>query len=354
MQIVVVGLTITSSWGNGHATTYRSLIGGLAQSGQDVLFLEQDRPWYAANRDMPDPQFCQTSLYQNVAELAEVHGRAIAEADLVIVGSYVADGPQVCDLVQQTARRVTAFYDIDTPITLAALAQSRCEYLRPEQVSGFDIYLSFTGGPTLRMIERRFGAKAARALYCSADADLNAPDPSVARDIELGYLGTYSLDRQPKVEALLCAPARASPDQRFVVAGPQYPQTVFWPSNVARIEHCPPDQHRAFYASQRFTLNITRADMVRAGYSPSVRLFEAAACGTPIVSDWWPGLDTLFQQDSEIVIAHSPEDVLHALHEMSEADRQAMGDRARSRVLQYHTGRHRAGELLGYVREVRK
>ena len=350
MNIVIIGLSITSSWGNGHATTYRSLAAGLKQFGQDVVFFEQDRPWYADHRDMAEPPFCRSVLYDGVEDLAR-HAEAIRNADLVIVGSYVADGPAVCRLVQDTARGVTAFYDIDTPITLAALAQGRCEYLTPDLVGGFDLYLSFTGGPTLRVIERRFGAKAARALYCSADPELNAPDPAAERVYDLGYLGTYSPDRQPTLDALLCTPARQWPQGRFSVTGPQYPATIDWPANVDRSEHAPPDRHRQFYASQRFTLNVTRADMIRAGYSPSVRLFEAAACGTPIISDEWDGLDTLFEDGTEIVIARRPQDVLAVLRDMPEADRLAMAARARARVLHSHTGRHRAEELLAYVRE---
>ena len=354
MKIVIVGLSITSSWGNGHATTYRSLVAGLAQFGQDVLFLEQDRPWYSAHRDMPHPPFCNTILYNHATDLAAHHAEAIAKADLVIVGSYVADGPAVCQMVQETARGVKAFYDIDTPVTLAALAQGRCEYITPQLIRGFDIYLSFTGGPTLRVIERRFGAKMARALYCSADPDLNAPDPAITPSFDLGYLGTYSPDRQPKLDLLLCTPARLWPEGRFNVTGPQYPSIIHWPENVEREEHSAPDHHRAFYASQRYTLNITRADMIRAGYSPSVRLFEAAACGTPIISDWWPGIETLFRPDVEIVIAHKPEDVLRTLRDTPDHARLAMADRARSRVLQHHTGRHRAAELMGYVRDVNR
>ncbi len=353
MKIVIIGLSITSSWGNGHATTYRSLVAGLAQFGQDVLFLEQDRPWYAAHRDMAHPPFCQTVLYANAADLA-AHADAVAAADLVVVGSYVADGPAVCQMVLETARGVRAFYDIDTPVTLAALAQNRCDYITPELIGGFDLYLSFTGGPTLRVIERRFGARMARALYCSADPDLNAPDPAITPSWDLGYLGTYSLDRQPTLDHLLCTPARLWPEGRFNVTGPQYPSTLHWPANVDRSEHSAPSEHRAFYASQRFTLNITRADMIRAGYSPSVRLFEAAACGTPIISDWWPGLDTLFRPGVEIVVARRAEDVLAALQTTPEHTRLAMADRARSRVLQHHTGRHRAAELMGYVRDVHR
>jgi spore maturation protein CgeB len=298
---------------------------------------------------MPQPPFCETVLY-GAGEL-DRHVGAIAAADLVIVGSYVADGPAVCRMVQAKARGVTAFYDIDTPVTLAALDAGRCDYLLAELIPGFDLYLSFTGGPTLRQIERRFGSPAARALYCSADPALNAPDPTIVPAYDLGYLGTYGADRQPTLEALLIEPARRWPEGRFDVTGPQYPAGIAWPPNVDRGDHAPPDLHRAFYTSLRWTLNVTRADMVRAGWSPSVRLFEAAACGTPIISDWWDGLDELFRPGEEIVIARGPEDVLQTLRGIPEPERQAIATRARARVMASHTGRHRATELLGYVQE---
>jgi spore maturation protein CgeB len=69
LSIVILGLSITSSWGNGHATTYRALVRALADRGHDVLFLEADRPWYAANRDLPKPPFGRTMLYGSLDEL---------------------------------------------------------------------------------------------------------------------------------------------------------------------------------------------------------------------------------------------------------------------------------------------
>ena len=349
MRIVILGLTITSSWGNGHATTFRGLVRGLVRRGHSVLFLERDKPWYADNRDMPAPPFGETWLYAGLDELAARWGAAIAAADLVVVGSYVPDGVAVGALVQRLAQGVVAFYDIDTPVTLAALADGACDYLTPGLLRGFDLYLSFTGGPTLQYLESTLGARAARALYCSAYPDVYRPDPLVSRTWDLGYLGTYSPDRQPTVDALLCQPAQAWPEGRFVVAGPLYPAGLAWPGAVKRIEHLPPDRHRAFYAGQRFTLNVTRADMIRRGYSPSVRLFEAACCGVPIISDWWPGLDALFRPDTEIIIARNGEDVLDILRSMPEGRRLAIADAARARVLAAHTGDHRAAELETYA-----
>ena len=349
MRIVILGLTVTSSWGNGHATTYRGLVRGLARRGHDVLFLERDRPWYAEHRDLPRPAGGRTVLYSGISDLRFGDLRSeIEEADAVIVGSYVPDGVAVGELVTSAARGVTAFYDIDTPVTLAKLARGDHEYLSPALIPKYDLYLSFTGGPTLDRLEREFGSPRARPLYCSVDPDLYHPTGD-APDLDLGYLGTYSDDRQPVLDRLLVRPATRLPDRRFAVAGPQYPRAIAWPANVRRIEHCPPGEHAGFYGRQRFTLNVTRADMVAAGWSPSVRLFEAAACGVPIVSDRWPGLGDLFADGTEILTAATTADVTTILADLPEPDRRAVADAARARVLAAHTADHRAAELERYL-----
>ncbi|HKO15339.1 MAG TPA: glycosyltransferase [Gemmatimonadaceae bacterium] len=348
MDIVILGLSITSSWGNGHATTYRGLVRELHARGHRVLFLERDVPWYADNRDLPRPPYCRTALYRSIADLRRRFAAPVHDADLVIVGSYVPQGVEVGDWVTRTARGVTAFYDIDTPVTLAKLARGETEYLSPALVARYDMYLSFTGGPTLRRIERMYGAPMARPLYCSVDPSLYAP-ARVAPQWDLGYMGTYSDDRQPALGRLLLEPARRWRAGRFVVAGPQYPDTIRWPANVERVVHLPPREHGAFYNAQRYTLNVTRADMVAAGYSPSVRLFEAAACATPIISDPWEGLDSFFTPGVEILIARDGADTLGYLRDIPEAERRAIGRRARAKVLAEHTAAHRAAELEHYV-----
>jgi spore maturation protein CgeB len=348
LSIVILGLSITSSWGNGHATTYRALVRELHAAGHDVLFLERNQPWYAAHRDLPQPPYGRTELYGGLDELRDRFAAEVRAADLVIVGSFVPQGAQVGDWVQREAAGRTAFYDIDTPVTLARLARGEHDYLRPDQIAGYDLYLSFTGGPTLRRLEREFGSPRARVLYCSVDPQLYYPEPHEPA-WDLGYMGTYSDDRQPGVDRLLLQPAREWKQGRFIVAGPQYPDSIQWPANVEYRPHLPPAEHRAFYNRQRFTLNITRADMIQAGWSPSVRLFEAAACGTPIVSDRWEGIETLFAPGREIVLADGPAEVLAVLRGMGEDERRAMADRARDRILAEHTAAHRAEQLVGYA-----
>ncbi len=350
MRVVVLGLSITSSWGNGHATTYRGLLRELARRGHEVTFLERDVPWYAAHRDLPNPVFCATRLYQGLDELERQHAPLVAEADAVILGSYVPDGVAVGEWLCATARGLKAFYDIDTPVTLAKLARGEHDYLSPSLIPRFDLYLSFTGGPTLRRLEDELGSPMARALYCSVDERAYQP-LQVPTRYDLGYLGTYSADRQPQLEELLLGPARAMPDARFAVVGPQYPAEIAWPSNVERAAHLAPPEHPAFYAAQRFTLNLTRADMVAAGWSPSVRLFEAAACGVPVISDMWEGLLALFRPGEEILFAESGEAVARVLRNCAEEQRRAIGAAARARVLAAHTAAVRARELEAHLME---
>jgi spore maturation protein CgeB len=353
MRIVILGLSITSSWGNGHATTYRALTRGLADRGHDVLFLERNLPWYADNRDLPSPSYCRARLYEDVSHLRAEFLSEIRAADLVIVGSYVPDGIAIGDLVLDNATGVTAFYDIDTPVTLARIDRG-VDYLTAAQIPAYHLYLSFTGGPTLDRLRERYAAAHPRALYCSVDADEYRPQPGRAPTFDLGYLGTYSDDRQGTLDRLMLEAARGWRDGRFVVAGPQYPASIEWPPNVERTQHLAPGLHRQFYTSLRFTLNVTRRDMVRAGYSPSVRLFEAAACGTPIISDGWPGLDTFFTPGTEILLSTGAKQTLHYLRSISETERLQIGSRARDRVLREHTREHRAAQLEAYVREVKE
>lgn len=346
LDIVVFGLSLSSSWGNGHATTWRSLLRGLAALGNRGLFLESDQPWYAQHRDLPDPDFCTLEFYDDTDGVLQRHRDRLERADAVVVGSYVPEAIRLIDRLAPPCRGRLHFYDIDTPVTLDHLACGDAPYLARRQLADFATIFSFSGGPALELL-RRHGARAAQPLYCSVDADAYRPMQVTTR-WDLGYLGTHSDDRLPGLEALLLEPARARPDLRFVVAGPQYPDGIDWPANVERIDHLPPERHAAFYNAQRFTLNVTRAPMKRLGYSPSVRLFEAAACGTPVISDRWDGLSDLLPEDAAIVIADGPPDVLRALA-MPEAAQRAIGEAARARILDAHTGIARARDLVAVL-----
>jgi spore maturation protein CgeB len=339
VKVVVLGLSITSSWGNGHATNYRGLVRELASRGHEVLFCERDAPRYESTRDLRELRGARLLLYGSLDELAQNAGEQIADADLVIVGSHIPEGVAIAEYVLASTAGRTAFYDVETPETIGKLRAGVPEYLTPELVPRFDLYLSSSGGPSLTALEG-FGARRVIPFYAMVD-----PRGYVAVASrpcwDLGYLGRYSPGRQASLEALMLSPARALRARRFVVAGPQYPEGMAWPANVARIQHVNPGRHPVFYGAQRFTLNLTRAAMREAGWAPSVRLFEAAACGTAIISDYWPGLDEFFTPDKEILVARSADDVLRALIETGIEARMALAARARQRVMREHTAARR-------------
>jgi spore maturation protein CgeB len=352
MKIVVFGLSLSSSWGNGHATTYRSLLRAFAARGHSITFFEWDAPWYRGeHRDLPEPEFARLVLYDGWDRM---RGDAIGEArdaDVTIVGSYVNQGILVIDDLIAAGVGPLVFYDIDTPVTVAALRRGDAAYLRANQVPLFDRYLSFTGGPFLRnVVEGELGARAADPLYCCVDTARYYPlanDPEFAAD--LAYMGTYAPDRQPVVERFVVDVARRLPGRRFLVAGPQYPNDLRWPDNVRLIPHVPPARHAAFYSSARWQLNATRADMVAAGWSPSVRLFEAGATGAAIISDYWPGIDELFAPGRELLLPSATEEVVEIIATVPDAERMAIGGALRARVLAEHSAARRAAELEAYL-----
>lgn len=347
MKIVLYGLTITSSWGNGHATTYRSLCKALARRGHHIHFVEKDVEWYRSNRDLPEPNFCTVHLYENWANERRLLLSLASDADVIVIGSYFPDAISAMRELLKNKRCPILFYDIDTPITLAQLrSKGHTDYLESALIPHFNAYLSFTGGPALLELEQRFGSPRAVAFFCSVDPDLYHPTPPRAEfSCDLSYLGTYAADRQPKLTALLDDPAARLQQMNFIVAGPQYPQQLTWQPNVRRLIHVSPPDHPAFYSSSRFTLNLTRDDMVSAGYSPSVRLFEASACGAAILSDSWPGLNEFLEPGSEILLPHNSADVTSILQDLTEEEARRIGMRARDRILAQHTAEHRAIEF---------
>jgi spore maturation protein CgeB len=347
MRIAIFGLSLTSSWGNGHATTFRALCSALHQRGHEIVFFEHNLEWYENNRDMPEPPFCEVVLFDDWKRVLQRVRQELRASDVAVVGSYFPDGIDALDEVLQSAVPVKAFYDIDTPITLRALQQKgKTNYVLPRQLPELNIYFTFTGGPVLQELQTRFAVPLAVPLYCSVDPERHHRLPASSDfACDMSYMGTYAADRQPKIDELLCAPARSLPAKSFIVAGPQYPDSIEWPSNVRRITHLEPRYHAQLYSSSRLTLNVTRRDMVIAGYSPSVRLFEAAACSATIVSDNWPGLDTFFTPGTEILIPTRARDVLRYLSAYDDAELKSIGNAARERVLAAHSSEARAREF---------
>jgi spore maturation protein CgeB len=351
MNFVVFGLTISSSWGNGHATLWRGLCRALAEEGHRVVFFERDVPYYASARDYRSIPNGELVLYGDWQDVAVKARAELYDADVAIVTSYCPDALPAADLVLDSGA-LHVFYDLDTPVTLGRLMRGEdVPYIGPRGLADYDLVLSYTGGRVLDALRDELGAARVAPLYGHVDPELHRRVP--ANDTyraALSYLGTYASDRQPALQELLMRPASRRPDLRFVIGGAQYPQEFPWSDNIYFVRHLPPSEHPAFFSSSRLALNITRRDMKTMGWCPSGRLFEAAACGTPVITDTWEGLEFFFAPETELLVAETCADVLTAL-DRSDEELSAMARRARERVLDQHTSAHRARELIALVQD---
>jgi spore maturation protein CgeB len=345
MKIVVFGLTISSSWGNGHATLWRGLCRALARRGHRVVFFEHDVPYYAGNRDLHEVPGGELVLYSDWDDIRSRAARELAAAEVAMVTSYCPHGIEASALVRE-APGTRVFYDLDTPVTLARLkAGEPVSYIGPEGLAGFDLVLSYTGGAALDTLRRDLGARRVAPLYGHVAPEVHRPvAPQAPFASDLSDLGTYAADRQAALETLLVEPARLRPERRFLIGGAQYPEGFPWGENIFFVRHLPPADHPAFFSSSRLTLNVTRRAMADMGWCPSGRLFEAAACGTPLLSDAWEGLDAFFTPGREVLTARTAEDAVAAL-DLSDAELRRIGQAGRERVLGEHTSDHRAAEL---------
>jgi len=345
MKLVIFGLTISSSWGNGHATIWRGLLSELIMRGHEVVFFERDVPYYAAHRDLVELPGGLLVLYRDWDQIGSLARQELSGADAAIVSSYCPDGLVATNLVcESSALRV--FYDLDTPVTLSRIrAGESLNYLGGRGLIDFDLVLSFTGGAALEALRDELGAPQVAPLYGSVNPRTHRPvAPNQRFRASLSYLGTFASDRQESLTELFVQPACAMPNERFLIGGAQYPQDFPWTANIYFVRHLAPADHPAFFCSSRLTLNVTRGVMREMGWCPSGRLFEAAACGVPIISDHWKGLDEFFQPEHEILIARESNEVVAALQRDEEELRQ-IATAARERVLAEHTARHRAEEL---------
>lgn len=352
LEFIFFGLTITTSWGAGHTISFRGLIKELHKKGHTIYFFERFSSLFASNSDLNDPDYCTIIFYDSLQQLKKDYSDKIKNADVVILGSFVQEGWDIGKWIIRNARGVKAFYDFDSQETLERFNVRRYSNISPELVPKYDLYLSFTGGfSLLQTFEMHYFSPMARPLYSSVDTELYYHEELPAL-WDLGFLGTFSQQRQIKLEKTILDAAREWQEGRFVLAGPSYPSYIKWPSNIQKMDYLSPQEHRDFFNSQRFTLNISRGNDTPKGFSPRGRVFEAAGCGTPIITDYWEGLETFFTPGKDILIAETAEDILFYLKNLSEEERLKTGNNGRLRMLKSHTAMHRADELESYIMEL--
>lgn len=318
----------------------------MARRNWCVHFFEWDAPWYAEHRDLTEIEGGTLSLYPDWNSVLPEARRQVEDADVAMVTSYCPDAIAATELVLSSRAGVRCFYDLDAGVTLNRLAKGEpVEYIGERGLRDFDLVLTYTGGRAMEELRSRLGARNVAPLYGSVDPEVHyRVEPQEHYRADLSYLGTFAEDRQAALEALFIEPARRLPERRFVMGGAMYPHEFPWTKNVFFVRHLPPEEHPAFYSSSRLTLNVTRRAMAAMGCCPPARIFEAAACGTPALTDRWDGIEYFFKPGSEILLADRTEDAMAAI-ELGGDDLAKLGARARERALDQHTAAHRVIEL---------
>jgi spore maturation protein CgeB len=346
MNIAIFGLSISSSWGNGHATIWRGLVRALISNNHKVTFFERNVPYYAQNRDFLGMDGLNLVLYNSWHEIELTAASILNFTDVAIVTSYCPDALVASDLILCREVPLNIFYDLDAAVTLEQIENGKTPfYIGKKLLKDYDLVFSYSGGQVLDRIKERLAAKEVFPLYGCVDPLTHRPvKASPVYSCDMSYLGTFAKDRQEMLQRLLIETAKKNPVKNFIIGGAQYPENFPWAENVFFVAHVPPSEHSSFYCSCKFTLNVTRSAMAETGFSPSGRLFEAASCGVPVISDRWKGVEQFFTPGEEIIIASDSDDVMDAL-QMSEERRMTIAIKAYQRVQREHTAMHRVKEF---------
>jgi spore maturation protein CgeB len=240
--------------------------------------------------------------------------------------------------------RLVAHWDVDAPQTLAAAEDPADEFR--ELIPRFDLILLYGGGPPVQERYGRLGARAAHLVYNGVDLDEYYPvAPEPDRCADLLFMGNRLPDREARVAEFFFRAAQLAPELRFVLGGEGWGDGVQLPPNVRWIGHVPTAEHRGWNASARMVLNVVRESMASNGYSPPTRVFEAAGCGSCVLTDAWTGVEAFFEPEAEILVVGSAEEIVRRLRETPIERSRAIGAAARRRVLRDHTYAQRAEHL---------
>ena len=339
LRVVVLGLSITSSWRNGHAALYRALLGELRALGHDVLFLQR-QIWGTSMDNLARPLYCRVGSYDSPRDLRRHFSDEVRNADVVIVGSFVPDGIEIGEWVTATARGVTVFYDIDAPVTMAALQRGDCPYIAAHLIPRYQLYLTSAGTAWHSVLQSEYGGPAVRTLYPALAAESFASAQSQPA-FDLGCMSVNADPRDADVRHLLYDVARRWPGGRFVTAGP-HDGDPDAPPNVDRAGELQPAAHRAFFRNQRFTLQPARSGV-------TAQLLAAAAAGSVIITEDIGEIEGVLRPGTEVIVARRARDIVNILVDMPESQRRSIAVAARARALRDHNAPRRARELLAHI-----
>jgi spore maturation protein CgeB len=355
MKIAFFGSSLVSSYWNGAATYYRGLLKGLAALGHDITFYEPDAYERQQHRDIPDPPWASVVVYPATEDGWRRSLDAAARgADLIAKASGVGVFDAELEVAVPEAARpgtITVYWDVDAPATLDSVAADPRHHLR-RVVPRYDAVLTYGGGDPVVRAYKKIGARQCVPIYNAVDPETHFPVPRAA-DLacDLGFLGNRLPDREARVEEFFLKAAAALPDRRFILGGSGW-ESKAMPSNVRHLGHVGTESHNAFFCSAQATLNINRDSMVRYGFSPPTRIFEAAGAGACLITDAWEGIELFLEPGTEILTAADGDAVATILEKLTPCDAQAIGAAARARILAEHTYAHRARQVTELLNAV--
>jgi glycosyltransferase involved in cell wall biosynthesis len=236
------------------------------------------------------------------------------------------------------------FYDGDVPMSLPEFGgmDTGFNYYHGADPSEYDLVVSNSEGGLPRLLE--LGARRAEAVYWGADPEFFAPQP-VDKEVDVFFYGYGDKFRRDWMAALVGEPSRAAPELDFALGGRDFQGEI---GRARPLGDVPFNVFARAISAARVNLNITRRSHASVPGSSTSRPFELAAAGAAIVSNPHAGIERWLEPGSEVIVVDDADGALAAYRELvgDPAQAEAMGARARERVLDEHTYAHRARRLL--------
>ncbi len=365
LRIAYFAHAIRSDWNNGNAHFLRGLLHQLGVAGQSVTIFEPDHEWSIDNlREEPLgvdslEHFNETypdldiELYRpDQVQERELWQRTLHSYDLVVVHEW--NPPQLAHLLLELRTNLgfrLLFHDTHHR------ASSSPEQIQLFGIDRFDGVLAF--GEALRTLYReRFGIERVWTLHEAADVEIFRPLTAVEKQQDIVWIGNWGEgERSDEIRRFLLDPAAAMPQYETRIYGVRYPENGLAALQAAGVSYggyLPNLDAPETYACSRLTVHMPRQQYSGAMTGiPTIRVFEALACGIPLVSAPWSDTEELFRPGDFLWARNTAEMTAAIQHLLTDADaarqQAALGLET---VLQRHTCAHRAQELLQIVEDL--
>ncbi len=354
MRVLAFGSSLLSSYWNGAATYYRGMYKYLHALGYSITYAEPDAFGRQQHRDYESLSYARSVVYRPGEWEAVLRAEAPG-ADLLVKHSGVGVDDAALEGAlpgYRAAGALACIWDVDAPATLARTEADPGDPFR-EAVRRYDAVLLYGGGPATVDGYKALGARASIPIYNGLDPETHYPVEKQERyEADLVFLGNRLPDRERRVEQLFLGAAALAPELRFLLGGEGWGDKPM-PANVRRLGHVPTGEHNAVNCSARMVLNINRESMAAVGFSPPTRVFEVAGSGACLLCDAWPGVETFFTPDEEILVVASAEEIVAALRGYSSVEAAGIGGAFRRRALREHTYAQRARQADAFLCELR-